>query len=102
MKARYVYESLRFEREGNPLDKIQSGINYSPKTFRVDGIFTRYDVPIKEPYDIRKFLQNIQNGFYPVNFFLKQEGTEKRISSDWLKEYGYTGIVYEDKYYPLG
>jgi len=104
-----VKEHIDFNREGTPLDKIRVGRSYSPKTFNLKGLrssrFTRsksgaYD--IIDPYDIKKFLQNIQAGFYPSNFYLESEDSVDLICADELLEMGYTGILFKEKYYRLG
>ena len=104
-----VRENINFKRGGDPLDKIRVGKSYSPKTLEVDGLYSTKFVAlnsggneITDPYDVKKFLQNVQNGFYPCNFYLKPNEFTDLIPSDELLERGYTGILFKGKYYKLG
>ncbi|MDD5649153.1 MAG: hypothetical protein PHF86_01865 [Candidatus Nanoarchaeia archaeon] len=105
MRAKTINE-INFERKGSSLNKLKIGTKYSPKTAEVSAIMDLNGNLIQDEYDKKKFLQNIQNGFYPSNIMVlimnNTDNTKFGLTSNELKDYGYLGINYKDKYYKLG
>ena len=108
MKAKKVYENINFDRDADSLDKLGVGKKHAPGTAHVLEITDTNGARIEHEYDRKKFLQNIQNGLYPSNFYvvLGDESvinqTANWIAADKLRTVGYTSIYHDGKYYELG
>lgn len=113
MKARFVYESVSFERGKTPKDSMRIGRKYF-KELEIDGVYTVSgtgdDLEIfnnlfhhrLEGYDEKKFLSNCESGFYPMNLGVRIKGRGYIIPSDRLKDRGIEQLVYNDEIIELG
>ena len=111
MKAQFVYENVRFERGLDPKDSMGVGREHSPEVFSANAIVDTNGHPIKNEYDIRKFLSNMEDWFHPANLFIANladpEGIFYRLGdeawgADELKKDGYKEVFFNGKYYTIG
>lgn len=109
MRANYVYEAIDFERGQNPKDALDIGRYRSDVTLDMDKsrgfVATPSAVPLEDPYDLRKFFQNLESGFYPSNLgilYYNRNGVLEYVYADNLKKSGFDNILYKGKRYFLG
>jgi len=106
MRAKTVNENINFKRGGSVKDTIGIGEHRSEVTFEVGAVASESGYRM-EGYDERKFLSNIENGFYPANMGVmaigeSPKGYQAYYASTELRDLGYQFLKFKEKYYKLG
>jgi hypothetical protein len=106
MIAKKVFENINFERGKDPKSSMNVGRFRDEITLTIHGIVSeRTKDPITSEYDVRKYFQNLENGFFPSNIMMMEnypgQPTAYYFPEDLL-DLGYKNVRYLDKIYKIG